>query len=145
MKKTINWTFFVLTIFVIACSPQQRLNHLLKKNPDLFIDTAITIHDTVSIKGSTIDTTFSASNDTIIIHDSIQTITYIYDKVHDKVYIKGDVHERLVPITKVITVKSPVVTKLEYKEHWWAMPLVWYFILSISYIAICFIIDKYKK
>lgn len=138
--------FIILAAWVLinvtACSPQKKLNRLLAKHPELTIENKVTITDTLYLPSSSIDTIFSTSVDTLVMVDSLIKITYI--RVKDKIYLKGETMRYPVIVTKEVTVKSPVITKIDpitqYKlNKWRKICLITWFIISL---AICFFVFK---
>ena len=93
-----NFIFILSILFLFSCSPQKRLNRIVRKHPELVkTDTIVvrdTIRDTISITTELVrlDTIFSLNeiHDTITITKDNLTIRYYYDTVHDKVYISGE-------------------------------------------------------
>ena len=89
--------FVILIALLFSCSPQKRLNRLIKKYPELVkTDTIVvrdTIRDTVNITTNLtrVDTIFSFSQvfDTITITKDNLTVRYYHDTVYDKVYGTG--------------------------------------------------------
>lgn len=125
---------FITAVNLTACSPQSRLNRIIKKNPELSINTNITITDTLYLPSTSVDTIFQDSpSDTVIVMDSLIKITYI--KIKDKIYLKGETMRVPVIVTKEVMVKSPVVTKTVMVEHWYHKPLMWLSFILILIIS----------
>ena len=83
---------------LIACSPQKRLNRLIKKHPELLetkIDT-IVVRDTIVIENydTTVLSKLIKSDSTIVIDNSKVFLKYYYDtlrqEIHHQVECFGD-------------------------------------------------------
>ena len=108
----------VLTVvLLVACSPQKRMNRLIKKFPDLVELDTIKIVDTVIVPTIEHDTTtiFKVSTHDTVINTSKVFLKYFYDtltrEIHHEYICFGDtiIQEKIVPIEKVV-----------YKElDWW--------------------------
>jgi len=107
--------FVILIALLFSCSPQKRLNRLIKKHPELVkIDTIVvrdTIRDTINVTTELvkIDTIFSLNkiHDTITITKDNLTIRYYHDTVHDNVYISGECDTIWieVPLKRLLNIK----------------------------------------
>ena len=138
-----NKLFYIsLIVLLFSCSPQKRLNRLIKKHPELVkIDTIVvrdTIRDTVNITTNLtrVDTIFSFNQvfDTITITKDNLTVRYYHDTVHDKVYISGECDTIWVevPFEKIVEYKVPCNTaSVEENIKWW----YWVLLLLLFLIA----------
>jgi len=81
----------LLFTFFISCSPQKKLNRLIKRNPHLAGKVTIYSRDTIVTQSVSKDTLFSFTNtkDTVILKQDNMTIKYFYDTKTDSVYLKG--------------------------------------------------------
>lgn len=123
----------VLIILILAttisCSPQKRLNRLLKNHPELLTSKK----DTIYIESVESDTAFYyLQKDTVVIKEGKLTMKYFYNNTDSTVFIQGkcdaDTVIREVQIPKFI----------EYKRKWYdkaARPLA---ILCLIFIFIIF-------
>jgi hypothetical protein len=122
----------LLLLLFSSCSPEARLNRLVKNNPHLLVKDTIVVKDTIKIKGSVRDSTFIFSKDTIVISDSNQVIKYFYNTTTKNHYIKGEVRDRVVereikvPYDKVIV--KPL-TWWQENSHW--MTLIFFILTAI--------------
>ncbi|MEI6122288.1 MAG: hypothetical protein WCQ95_01535 [Bacteroidota bacterium] len=69
----------VILLFVLllsSCTPQMRLQHLIKKHPELKTIDTLKLVDTVIVPGVRVDTVFK--------------LHYINDSIHDTIIIKKD-------------------------------------------------------
>lgn len=135
----------LLYIFLIAllfsCSPQKRLNRLIKKHPELVkTDTILvrdTIRDTINVTTdlTRVDTIFSFSQvfDTITITKDNLTVRYYHDTVYDKVYISGECDTIWVevPYEKIVEYKVPCDNVVVEENIQW-----WYWLLLLLLILI---------
>lgn len=119
----------LVMLAITGCSPQARVNRILKKHPELLVTDTVTFKDTIYIASHSVDTLFSNTIDTIIVQDSTMKITYI--KLNEKVYLKGEIKERLVPVVKTVEVRVPAKTITTIKHPWYEKFLIWWFILTI--------------
>ena len=124
-------------ILLVACTPQKRMNRLIKKFPNLVQLDTIRIVDTVIVPTIEHDTTtiFKVSTHDTVINSEKVFLKYFYDtltrEIHHEYICFGDtiIQEKIVPIEKVI-----------YKElDWWEkyQSLIYIglalFVLSIIY------------
>lgn len=132
-----------LVFAATGCSPQKRLDRILKHHPELMVTNTVTFKDTIYIASHSIDTLFSNTIDTMVVQDSTMKITYI--KLKEKVYLKGEIKERIVPVVKTVEVKVPAKTITNTVEHWYHKWLIWWFIITllgiIAYLLV-FILRK---
>jgi len=112
--------YIIIILLLSSCSPQKRLNRLVKKHPELIKVDTLSVHDTIhteTIKADTVfkDTTFlRLLRDTItVVNDRLRINTYHY---RDSIFIEGEcigdtiIREIRVPykyIQPVTKVKTP--------------------------------------
>ena len=132
-----------MTIIVVmcSCSPQKKLQRLVKKHPELMQkDTMIVeVRDTIYIESTSFDTiTQLFGSDTIItIDNSTLTLKYFYDTITRNIYhdvlIKNDTiyYETQIPVE----VERVVIQELTWwqKNNQWVIFLVVLFILSLIF------------
>ena len=107
-KKSIIQIFLILLI--VGCTPQKRLNRIVKNNPHLLVKDTIRVVDTIVIDNYSFDTITSIEfHDTVIIENNEKIIArYYYDtlkkEIHHYIECKSDtiVKNRFIPIEKVI-------------------------------------------
>ena len=105
----------LILIFLVSCSPQNRLNRKVKRAENyaykhgLVIKDTVIIHDTLIIDNSTYDTTttFYTHDSTIVYNNDKVYLKYFYDTLRQEIYheviCKGDtiIREIIVPVDKV--------------------------------------------
>jgi hypothetical protein len=77
-----------------ACSPQQRINRIVKNHPEVLVKDTIVFEDTVTfttkrVEVDTVTSLTSISKDTLIIEKENMTIRTYYNYETDSVYIYG--------------------------------------------------------
>jgi len=107
-KKSIIQIFLI--ILIVGCTPQKRLNRIVKNNPHLLVKDTIRVVDTIVIDNYSFDTITSIEfHDTVIIENNEKIIArYYYDtlkkEIHHYIECKSDtiVKNRFIPVEKVI-------------------------------------------
>lgn len=137
MKKIILLIF--LSVFFISCSPQIRLQRLIKNHPELTTKDTIRITHTVIIPGVKLDTAFIYDHctDTIIINKDRFNAEIIIQK--DSIYFHGECK----PDTITDSIKIPyekIVPKYTTTNK---TPWYWYVITSLTSIAALFFLGKW--
>lgn len=100
----------LLILFLSSCSPQQRLQRLLKKNPQLIELDTIRVIDTVIIDNYTYDTitNIHLHDSTTVINNEKVILKYFYDtltrEIWHEVECLGDtiIKETVVQVEKVV-------------------------------------------
>lgn len=124
---------YLLFLLLISCSPQKRLESLVKRHPDL-VQTIVkdtTFYDTTVIHGYTLDTVaVTNSIDTIVIeNDSLLTTIYRH---HDTITVRQVMKETV--IVKPIEVQGKTkVIKVRYGIEW-NRAIRW---IVLAILAIC--------
>lgn len=127
-----------ILIAMFSCSPERRMARIVKKHPELLVKDTLLLTDTTIIKGSSVDSLFTFSKDTIVISDSNQTIKYFYNTVTHQNYIKGEVKER----TVVKEIRVPY-EKIVVKElTWWQEHKDWIFMIALFIILMLILFRK---
>lgn len=134
-------TYMTIIVVMCSCSPQKKLQRLVKKHPELMQkDTMIVeVRDTIYIESTSFDTiTQLFGSDTIItIDNSTLTLKYFYDTITRNIYhdvlIKNDTiyYETQIPVE----VERVVIQELSWwqKNNQWVIFLVVLFILSLIF------------
>lgn len=127
----------VLTVALLFnCSPQKRLNRLVKKHPSLVELDTIKIIDTVITPTIQHDTTtvFKVSTHDTVINNEKVFLKYFYDtltrEIHHEYICFGDtiIQEKIIPIEKIV-----------YKEiNWWEkyQSLIYIFLIAFVLLVI---------
>lgn len=102
MKKIISILFLAV---LVSCSPQKRLNRLLKRHPELLSLETVTYRDTVVFQSFRHDTIFSTNFDTLVINTDRFEIELIKNDslIYLSTLIKGDTIfiEKQIPVEKI--------------------------------------------
>lgn len=140
------WTYISIIALLISCSPQKRLNRIIKNNPQLLQrDTLkIVVRDTIIIESQTYDTiTKFFHSDTIqVIDNSRITLKYYYDTIEKNIYHSVDYKTDTIFFEKIVPVE---VERVVIKElTWWQKNNQWIIFLGIIFI-LSLIYQKIKK
>ena len=107
----------LISSLLFSCSPQKRLNRIIKNHPELLAKDTIKIIDTVIVENYNYDTTtiIKTHDTTTIINNERVILRYFYDTLRQEIYHEveciGDtiIKETFIPIEKIV-----------YKElTWW--------------------------
>ena len=101
---------FLIILLVVGCTPQKRLNRIVRNNPHLLVKDTIRVVDTIVIDNYSFDTITSIElHDTVIIQNNDRVeARYYYDtlkkEIHHYIECKSDtiVKDRFIPVEKVI-------------------------------------------
>jgi hypothetical protein len=132
----------ILLIVFASCQTAKQWN---KKGFERgWIDTAtISIYDTVHILGSSKDTLFYSSSDTIVLKDSMFVTKYFYNTITKQSYLTTTVPNKDVPFIKEIhktTIKEVAYT------FWDHLKAVWFVWLGLFVLLIIIaLIALFKK
>ena len=144
--KTISYLMlaiiFVMLILVTSCQSQKQYQKKgLKRG---WIDTSMVIvYDTIKIKGSSLDTLFMHSNDTVFLSDKNFTTKYFYDTVTKNNYLKTIVNNRDTVVIREIHNTSFKAISYTFTDH---LKAVWYVWLGL-FVLLCIValIALFKK
>ena len=141
MKKIL--CILLLITLIISCTPQRRLERLLKKHPELTSIDSITIHDTIRVivPEVHVDTVVTLEQllDTVYLEQEQLMVKVWMDKYH-KVYIQGRCDT--VYIDKIVTRKIPI--RIYEKTPIWKKILNWIFAILLI-ITVVYILYKVVK
>ena len=128
MKRLIY--IIVLITLIISCTPQRRLERLLRKHPELTSIDSITIHDTIRVIVPEVhlDTvvTLQQLYDTVYLEQEQLKVKVWMDRYH-KVYIQGKCDT--VYIDKIVTRKIPI--RIYEKTPLWKKIINWIFVFLL--------------
>ena len=99
----------ILSILTISCSPQKRINRIVKKHPELLVKDTIKVIDTIFIQSIHYDTTtkFIEHKTVEVINNDKVRLKYYFDtitkEINHYVECKGDtiIREIQVPYEKI--------------------------------------------
>ena len=114
-------SFILILIFIIACSPQKKLNRLIKNHPELLTQDTLNlvIHDTIYVENIHYDTVTQLSyhDSTIVVNNEKVYLKYFYDTLTREIFHEVTCYGDTVYYTKEIPI---VVEKVIIKElTWW--------------------------
>ena len=128
MKKILY--ILVLITLIISCTPQRRLERLLRKHPELTSIDSITIHDTIRVIVPEVhlDTivTLQQLYDTVYLEQEQLKVKVWMDRYY-KVYIQGKCDT--VYIDKIVTRKIPI--RIYEKTPLWKKIINWIFVFLL--------------
>ena len=140
------WVYISILTLLMSCSPQKRLNRIVKNNPHILQkDTIqIVVRDTIIIESQTYDTiTKFFHSDTIqVIDNSRITLKYYYDTILKNIYHSVDYKTDTIFFEKIVPVE---IERVVIKElTWWQKNNQWIIFLGIIFI-LSLIYQKIKK
>ena len=110
-NKVTSFMIFFCLLFFISCSPQKRLERLLKRYPFLKSTELVTFRDTIYYPEIISDTTFSIKFDTIIISNDRLNVQVIRNDslIYLTATAKGDTVylEKNIPVEKIVYTQAP--------------------------------------
>ena len=128
MKRLIY--ILLLITLIISCTPQRRLERLLRKHPELTSVDSITIHDTIRVIVPEVhlDTvvTLQQLYDTVYLEQEQLKVKVWIDR-YNKVYIQGKCDT--VYIDKIVTRKIPI--RIYEKTPLWKKIINWIFVFLL--------------
>jgi len=132
----------LLILFLSSCSPQKRLQRLLKKNPQLIELDTIRVIDTVIIDNYTYDTitNIHLHDSTTVINNEKVILKYFYDTLTREIW-----HEVECLGDTVIKETVVQVEKVVYKQlTWWEQYRTIILILSLI-VGVLIVLKKLGK
>jgi hypothetical protein len=141
MRKTVY--VLALITLIISCTPQRRLERLLRKHPELTSVDSITIHDTIRVIVPEVhlDTvvTLQQLYDTVYLEQEQLKVKVWMDR-YNKVYIQGKCDT--VYIDKIVTRKIPI--RIYEKTPLWKKIINWIFVFLLI-ITVIYTLYKVAK
>ena len=144
VRKSIFKVFIqvVLLSLLFSCSPQQRLNRLLTRHPQLLERDTIVVIDSVIVENYVRDTTtiIQMHDTTTVINNERVVLKYFYDTLrevnHHEVKCLGDTVyvETLVPIEKAV-----------FRELSWWDKYKEFIYIGLVLIMVLFVLKKIGK
>tara|TARA_R110000796_G_scaffold209927_1_gene326202 strand:+ start:277 stop:696 length:420 start_codon:yes stop_codon:yes gene_type:complete len=131
---------FILILLTVGCSPQKRLNRLLKKHPTLLQIDTLVVKDTFVVKEYRGDTTLIFKyHDTVVNNERI-FIKHFYDtltrEIHYEYICIGDtvIKETFIPYEKI------VIQELTWWQKYGTLV-----IFGIILLAVLMVLNRLKK
>ena len=122
VKKGIVKTYFkiVLILLLVGCSPQQRLNRLITRFPQLTEKDTIYVKDTVIVENYNYDTTtlIRIHDTTTVINNERVILKYFYDTLREVIHHDVECIGDTVYTEKLVTVEKAVFKELSWWEKY---------------------------
>lgn len=131
----------IILLFVFGCSPQKKLNRLIKRHPELLQADTISFSDTIIRKGIRVDTFLSIKFDTFTIKKGNLSIRGRI--VHDTLYLQAKVKEDTAVVERKIPYNPVVVKELTFWEKYGTF--IWILIFLLLIIVILYLISRLRK
>lgn len=138
MRKVFFW---MIMLVLINCSPQKKLNRLIKKHPELLQADTILFSDTIIRRGILVDTFRSIKFDTFTIKKGNLEIELRI--VHDTLYVEAEVKEDTAVVEHKIPYKPVVVKELTFWEKYGT--LIWILTFLLLIIIILYLVKRIFK
>lgn len=124
---------FLLSILAsVGCSPQKRINRIIKNNPHLVQKDTVWITDTIIVEGVKYDTItkFLTNTKVEVINNERVRLQYFYDTVTNEIH-----HEVECKENRIVYERSFVVDKV-VTTHDWQKYVVWLVILLVVIVGV---------
>jgi len=110
----------LVSLLIIGCSPQKRLNRLITKYPQLTETDTITVRDTVVVENYNYDTTtiIRLHDTTMVVNNERVVLKYYYDTLRETIYHEVKCVGDTVYTEKLITVEKAVFRELSWWEKY---------------------------
>ena len=110
----------LVSLLIIGCSPQKRLNRLITKFPQLTETDTIIVRDTVVVESYNYDTTtiIRLHDTTVVVNNERVVLKYFYDTLRETIYHDIDCIGDTVYTEKLITVEKAVFKELSWWEKY---------------------------
>ncbi len=131
----------IILLAVIGCSPQKKLNRLIKKHPELLQADTILWADTLIRWGIRVDTAASIHFDTLIIEKEKLRIRLI--RVRDSIFVKGEIKIDTFYYERKIPYQVAVVKELTFWEKYGIF--IWILIFLLLLIVVLYLIKRIFK
>ncbi len=135
MKKIVS--VFLVLVFIISCSPQKRLNRLLRKHPHLSNTEMVVFRDTIIRPEVQLDSVFSVNFDTVYLENERISVKLI--KTDSLIYLTGISKTDTIFYEKKVPVKLVKITETSFykKLREWAIVglIVIAFLYLIAFIS----------
>lgn len=124
---------FLLSILAsVGCSPQKRINRIIKNNPHLVQKDTVWITDTIIVEGVKYDTItkFLTNTKVEVINNERVRLQYFYDTVTNEIH-----HEVECKENRIVYERSFVVDKV-VTTHDWQKYVIWLVILLVVIVGV---------
>ena len=123
VKKSIikNYIQIVLiSLLFICCSPQERLNRLITKHPELSQKDTIIVIDTVIVENYNYDTTtiIRLHDTTTVVNNEHVILKYYYDTLREVIHHEVECLGDTVYTETIVTVEKAVFRELSWWEKY---------------------------
>ena len=123
VKKSIIKTYIqivLISLLFVCCSPQERLNRLITKHPDLVQQDTLIIRDTVVVENYHYDTTtiIKLHDTTTVVNNERVILKYYYDTLREVIHHEVECLGDTVYTEKLITVEKAVFRELSWWEKY---------------------------
>ena len=120
VKKRIIKNFIqiiLVSLLLVCCSPQERLNRLMTRFPQLTETDTIYVRDTVVVENYNYDTTtvIRTHDTTTVINNERVILKYFYDTLREVIHHEVECLGDTVYTEKLVTVEKAVFRELS----WW--------------------------
>jgi len=126
-------TLLILSILAsVGCSPQKRINRIVKKHPHLVQKDTVHIHDTIVVEAYKHDTItkFLTNTKVEVINNERVRLQYFYDTVTNEIHHEVECKEQRIVYERSFIVDKVVTT------HEWEKYLKWLVILLVVIVGV---------
>ncbi len=118
-RRILKELVFLALFILFACSPQKRLERLVKKHPELVRSDSVKIRDTIRLKADKADTSFlfMHRSDTVVLDKGRLHVKYYYS--HDSVFLSGKCRDSIIVREHTVTVNSVQPIIHQGVNGWW--------------------------
>ncbi len=131
----------IITLAILGCSPQKKLNRLIKRHPELLQTDTISFSDTIIRRGILVDTATSIHFDTFIVEK--ENLRLELRIVHDTLYVEAEVKEDTAVVEHKIPYNPVVVKELTFWEKYGVF--IWIIIFLLLIIVVLYLIHRLLK
>jgi len=122
VRKSIYKVFVQIVLFslLISCSPQERLNRLITKHPQLLQLDTLVVRDTVFVENYNYDTTtiIRSYDTTTVINNERVVLKYYYDTLREVIYHEVECLGDTVYVETLVPVEKAVFRELSWWEKY---------------------------
>ena len=129
----------IVLLAILGCSPQKKLNKLIKKYPELLRTDTISFSDTIIRKGIVVREHTPIKFDTFIVEKENLRIELI--RVHDTLFVKGEVKIDTFVVERKIPYQVAVVKELTFWEKYGTF--IWILVFLLLIIVILYLIRRF--